>query len=127
MQVRTVTVQAVDVEYDEFGFIKDYICPRCGAKVKFSHEDDIGTKFFKCEKCDQCSSKLKTPRRKELETYLKELTEPVTLEKICEILNSTIKHDERNKLITFLVMLQCCHNVATTSKKVTEKRWEIRV
>ena len=100
-----MTVQAVDVEYDEFGFIKDYVCPICGAKVKFSHEDDIGTKFFKCEKCGQCSSKLKTPKRKELESYLKELTEPVTLEKISEILNSTIKHDERNKLITFLVML----------------------
>ncbi len=105
MQVRTVTVQTVDVEYDEFGFIKDYVCPRCGAKVKLSHEDDVGTKFFKCEKCGQCSSKLKTPKRKELETYLKELTKPITLEEIGDILNSTVKHDRRNKIITFLTML----------------------
>jgi DNA-directed RNA polymerase subunit RPC12/RpoP/DNA-binding MarR family transcriptional regulator len=105
MQVRTVTVHAVNVEYDEFGFIKDYVCPRCGAKVKFSHEDDIGTKFFKCKKCGQCSSKLKTPARQQLETTLKELTKPVSLEEVSEILNSTIKHDERNKLITFLTMI----------------------
>jgi len=102
-------MQAVEVEYDEFGFVKDYVCPRCGAKVKFSHEDDIGTKFFKCEKCGQCSSKLKTPKRKELERYLKDLTKPVTLEEISNILNSTVKHDRRNKLITFA----CMHKMVT--------------
>jgi len=93
------------VEYDDFGFVKDYVCPRCGAKVKPSHEDDVGTKFFKCEKCGLCSSKLKTLKSKELERYLNDLSKPVTLEEIKEILDSTVKHDERSKLITFLTML----------------------
>ena len=95
----------VKVEYDDLGFVKDYACPRCGARVKFSHEDDVGTKFFKCGKCGECSSKLKTPARLQLETTLKALIKPVTLEEVSEILNSTIKHDRRNKMITFLTML----------------------
>lgn len=95
----------VKVEYNDFGFVKDWGCPKCGARVKLSHVDDVGTKFFKCEKCGQCSSRLKSPERKRFEVKLKELNKPVKLEEISEILNSTIKHDERNKLITFLAML----------------------
>lgn len=93
------------VEYYDSGFVKNYVCPRCDGKLKLSHEDDVGTKFFKCEKCGECSSKLKTPARKQLETMLKEATRPVTLEEINEVLNSTVKHDRRNKLITFSAML----------------------
>ncbi|UCE16214.1 MAG: hypothetical protein JSV12_00935 [Candidatus Bathyarchaeota archaeon] len=94
----------VKVEYDEFGFVKGYLCP-CGGKVKLSYKDDIGTKFFKCEKCGQQLTKLKSSEKQHLETTIEDLTKIVTLEEISEILNSTIKHDERNKLITFLAML----------------------
>lgn len=57
----------INIKYDEFGFVTDYVCPNCGGKVKFDHEDDIGTKFFKCEKCGEQSSKLKSAERKEWE------------------------------------------------------------
>jgi len=94
----------VNVEYDEFGFVKDYFCP-CGGKVKFSHKDDVGTQFYRCEKCGQQLTKLKSLERQYHETTIENLTKTVTLEEISKILNSTIKHDERNKLTTFLAML----------------------
>lgn len=105
----TTTVEEAKVEYDDLWFVENYVCPTCNAKVKLSHTNDVGTKFFKCEKGGQCSSKLKTPKRKELERYLKDLTKPVTLEEISNILNSTVKHDRRNKLITFA----CMHKMVT--------------
>ncbi len=95
----------VKIEYDELGFVKGYVCPRCGSQVKFSYEDDTGTKFYKCEKCGKVSAKLKTPEKTKLENDLKDLIKPVTLDEIKDVLNSTIKHDERNKLVTFLTML----------------------
>lgn len=61
----------VEIEYDEFGFVKSYVCPHCRGKVKFDYEDDIGTKWFKCEKCGQQSSKLKSAIRKEWEKSIK--------------------------------------------------------
>ena len=33
-----------------------YVCPRCGGKLKFSHEDDVGQKWFRCEKCGEYTS-----------------------------------------------------------------------
>jgi len=61
----------VQVEYDEIGFVENYVCPICGGKVKLDHEDDIGTKFFKCEKCGQQSSKLKSAERQKWEEKIK--------------------------------------------------------
>lgn len=40
------------------------ICPRCGEKLQFSHADDAGTRWFKCEKCGLKTSKPKKVRRK---------------------------------------------------------------
>jgi len=93
------------VEYDELGFVKNYVCPRCGGNLKLSHVDDIGTRFFGCQECGEYCSRPKSKERKDLEEKLKDMTRETTLEEISEILNSTIRHDERNKLITFLSML----------------------
>jgi len=101
----TTKLAEVKLEYNDLGFIKNYVCPRCGSQVKFSHEDDTGTKFYKCENCKEISAKLKTPEKTKLENDLKDMVRPVTLKEISEILNSTIKHDERNKLVTFQTML----------------------
>jgi len=93
------------VEFDEFGLVKNYVCPACHSKVTLDHEDDLGTKWFKCQGCGQQSSKLKSAERQKLDILMKEVTRPLTLDELSEILNSTIKHDKRNKLITFLSML----------------------
>jgi len=61
----------VQIQYDENGFVKNYVCPICGGKVKLDHTDDIGTKFFKCKKCGEQSSKLKSAKRKEWEKGIK--------------------------------------------------------
>jgi len=60
------------VEYDELGFVKDYVCPACGGKLRLDHEDDIGTKWFACEKCGQQSAKPKSAARIRLEEELKD-------------------------------------------------------
>jgi len=101
----TANLAEVKLEYDDLGFIVGYVCPRCNMEVKFSHEDDIGTKFFKCENCGETSAKLKIPEKTKLENDLKDLIKEVNLDTIKEILNSTIKHDEKNKLVTFLTMV----------------------
>ena len=43
--------------------------------------------------------------KEELIAKMRDYIQPVTLEEIKDILNRTIKHDERNKLVTFLTML----------------------
>lgn len=59
------------VEYDEFGFVKDRLCPYCGSpNLKLSHVDDVGTQFFKCEKCGRYSTLAKTKERKEFNEAL---------------------------------------------------------
>lgn len=54
------------IEYYDFGLVKAYLCPSCGEKLELDHIDDIGTQFFKCEKCGQQTSKPKTEARKQL-------------------------------------------------------------
>ncbi len=105
LYVMTAKFVEVKLEYNELGFIEGYVCPRCGSQVKFSHEDDTRTKFFKCEQCGEVSAKLKTPEKTNLENDLKDIIKEVPLDTITDVLNSTIKHDERNKLVTFLTML----------------------
>lgn len=61
----------VQIQYDENGFVENYVCPNCGDKVKLDHTDDIATKFFKCRKCGQQSSKLKYAERQEWEKGIK--------------------------------------------------------
>ena len=59
------------VEYDEFGFVENYVCPRCGDKLELDHVDDIETKWFKCEKCGEQTSKPKSAERQEWEEEIK--------------------------------------------------------
>ena len=61
----------VEVRYNDDGFVENHVCPHCRDKVKLDHTDDIGTKFFKCEKCGQQSYKLKSAKRKEWEKGIK--------------------------------------------------------
>lgn len=68
------------IEYDQFGFVKDYVCPSCGAKLRLDHEDDIGTKFFKCEKCGEQTAKPKSEARRRLEEGRIERTDIIELE-----------------------------------------------
>lgn len=65
-QQPTAETVEVSVEYDEFGFVKDYVCP-CGGNVKLSHVDSLGTKWFKCEKCGKQLTKLKSKERKDFD------------------------------------------------------------
>ena len=102
----------VKVEYNELGIVTGYVCRNCHGPLEFSHEDDIGTKWFKCQKCGlqqhHPKPKAKIEFEKDLRDYAKELEEirrPTSLKEISEALNSTIKHDEQNKVITFLAML----------------------
>ena len=58
-------------EYDQLGFIKRLLCPYCGSEcLKVSHVDDVGTEWFKCEKCGRYSTKAKTKERREFEEAL---------------------------------------------------------
>ena len=61
----------VKIEYDEFGFVKNRLCPHCSSpQLKFSHKDDVGTQWFKCQKCGQYCTLTKTEERKRLEEAL---------------------------------------------------------
>lgn len=95
------------------------VCPACGGALAFDHQDDVGTTWFKCSKCMQETNKPRTmpktlaakpsPSEAEIDGLIgeeiKDLTRAVTLDEVKGILESTIRHDERNKLITFLSML----------------------
>jgi len=83
-------------------------CPRCSEKIELHHVDDIGTKFFFCIKCNEYFTKFKTEEQRQLEKTIEKLNDihrATTLSEIAEILNTTVKKDEKNKLLTFLVML----------------------
>ncbi len=83
------------------------------------HVDDLKTPWYKCGKCEQQTSRPLTgavlapepiePVSPEVDAAVESdaegLAKPVTLDEIRDILESTIRHDERNKLITFLSML----------------------
>jgi len=57
-------------EYDEFGFLKSLSCPFCGSTKVKPYEDDVGTRFYKCENCGRCFTRPKTKERRELEEAL---------------------------------------------------------
>jgi Zn ribbon nucleic-acid-binding protein len=98
----------VKIEYTEEGLVTGYYCPHCSEKVELDHVDDIKTKWFKCLKCGEYCTKPKTEEQKRLEESIKKLEDihrPTTLEEIAEVLSTTIKKDEKNKVITFLIMI----------------------
>jgi hypothetical protein len=82
----------------------------CGGFLKQSHVDDVGTVWFKCDVCGRSESlaEIERNRQKSLEALKIEhakLTKPLTVDGVVEILGSTVKYDDENKAITFLVML----------------------
>lgn len=95
------------------------LCPSCGGPLGLDHVDDAKMSWYKCGKCGQQTSKPQTgaaitaepspPSEIEIDVQIqedmKDLTRPVTLDEVKDILESTIRHDEHNKLITFQSML----------------------
>jgi len=58
-------------EFDDLGFEKKLLCPYCKSEsLKLSHIDDVGTEWFKCEKCGNYCTKTKTKERLALENSL---------------------------------------------------------
>jgi ribosomal protein S27AE len=69
--------EEVKIEYDDFGFVKNRLCPQCGSsQLRFSHKDDVGTQWFKCQKCGRYCTLTKTEERKRLEEALAKPKEP---------------------------------------------------
>lgn len=101
------------IEFDEFGFVKGYVCPNCGSQVKEHHTDDIGTKFFKCEKCGQQTSKPKSSGWKQFEDEVlnveKEALRILNSENVgVEIdkhLGNVVSGEEDNRLALFILLL----------------------
>lgn len=95
----------VKVEYNELGLVEGYVCGNCHGPLKFSHKDDVATEFYECQRCGETSSYLKPKTKLEFEQSQRDLMRPTSIAEITEILNTTVKHDEYNKTITFLGML----------------------
>jgi len=58
----------------------EYLCARCGGKLRFNHKDDVGTEFFKCEKCGESTTNPLVELKKEPNT---EKERPQKPEKTC--------------------------------------------
>jgi len=99
------------VEFNEFGFVKGYVCPNCGCQVKESHVDDIGTRFFKCEKCGQISHRLKNVEKEKFLQPFKDaaqlLKDPKLLWLVKEDMGQTIKGEDENRLLCWLLEVSC--------------------
>lgn len=93
------------VEFDEFGFVKGYVCPSCGGQLKHDHTDDIGTRWFKCEKCRQQSSRPKSIEKQKFLEFLRDINRPIKLDELEEIIDTTVKYDKTPAVVTFLSML----------------------
>jgi hypothetical protein len=97
------------ITYDQFGFIENYVCPSCSSKLKLDHTDDIGTKWFKCEKCNQQTSKPKSPILKELEALDKEVNRILTSQNISLEIDTHLANifagEETNRLPLFVLLL----------------------
>jgi hypothetical protein len=117
-----------EVEYDEFGFIKGYVCPSCGSPIKEAYVDDAGTRWFKCTHCGSYSSKPKPMERLQFERELTEAKRPITLKELNEVLATTVKRDEPAKSLAFLGMLlaqteEDQYNIAFQAESSTGKSY----
>jgi len=53
--------------YDEFGFLRKLMCPKCGSEdLKLSHVDDVRTEWLQCQKCGNYCTKPKAKAKEEL-------------------------------------------------------------
>jgi predicted RNA-binding Zn-ribbon protein involved in translation (DUF1610 family) len=93
MQPETANTPEVTIEYDKLGFVKGYGCPQCGSKVKFSHKDDAGTKFYKCEKCGETSAKLKVAEKLKPKKQSKPVSQTEDSIKNCECCKSYLTEE----------------------------------
>ena len=61
----------VKLQLDELGFLQKHLCPYCNSEnLKLNHVDDVGTEWFRCEKCGSFCTYRKTKERRELEEAL---------------------------------------------------------
>jgi len=93
------------VEFDEFGFVKGYVCPNCCGPLKYNHDDDIGTQWFKCQKCGQQTWRLKSVEKEKLLESLRDFSRPINLDELEEIIDTTVKHDKTPAVVTVLSTL----------------------
>ena len=89
------------IEYDDLGFVKGYMC-FCGGQLKLNNVDDVGTKFFKCQKCGKISAHLKTRERKRFDEGNPKIEaeiwkSPELLKYIFTDLNKRVKYDKVTK------------------------------
>lgn len=101
------------VEYDESGLVKGVLCPNCRDPLKLDHADDIGTRFYKCEKCGEQTSKPKTTEQEQLKTHVLDveieanriLDSPGIEAEIQKHLDNLIAGEKNNKLSLFITLL----------------------
>ena len=124
------------VEFDEFGFVKEYACPSCGGKLKLDHTDDVGTNWFRCEKCGQQTWKPKSPERRQLEADLKKagtvlpeppkkLTQADKLIKLCVNHTPVLFHDQHKT--PYARVKKSDVNVTLLIRSKTFKTWLARL
>jgi hypothetical protein len=118
----------VKVQYNEFGIVIGYGCWNCSGPVKESHKDSVGTLFFKCEKCGMVSWRLKSLEKERLLEFLRDLTRPIKLDELMDILETTIKYDKTPTSVTFLNMLlnytyECQQNIGFSSESARGKSY----
>lgn len=116
------------VEFDDFGFVKNYVCASCHGTLKLSHVDGAETTWFKCEKCGQTSWRKKSRTLLELQQRFKDERRLITLDELAQILEKTIKYDTTTKLVTFLSLLlnytdECQQNLGFASESARGKSY----
>ena len=105
MSLGAAEITPVKIEFDDLGFVKGYVCPNCGGKLRI-HLISQNTVFYQCELCGCISQKPLIPEAKvQLLSSLRELQCELTVEDIRRILDTTIKFDDNNKVICFLAFL----------------------
>jgi hypothetical protein len=101
----------VKVQYNEFGIVIGYGCYSCGGSVKESHKDSVETLFFKCEKCGLVSWRLKSVEKEKLlepaRQALALLKDPKLLCRVKADMGRTIKGEDENQLLCWLLELTC--------------------
>jgi len=92
-----------------FDFVEGYVCPHCGGPVKEDHKDDVGTTFFRCDKCGEQSSRLRNVKKDKFLNRMREeiavRTDPEILKKFMLHLGQTVKRDDITKNMVFLTGL----------------------
>jgi DNA-directed RNA polymerase subunit M/transcription elongation factor TFIIS len=105
---RPETTPKVRTDFNADGLVLGYYCPKCNEPALLHHTDSRETKWFKCSKCGEFSTKPKTEEQRQLEKTvekLKDIHRTTTLDEVAAVLSTTIKKDEKNKVLTFLSML----------------------